>query len=149
MSEKLSAAIEELEAQLEFQLREVVETKRVINNLRKRMGQDPLYEDESVESNGSIRPDAFYGKPFATAAQEFLERRKGARSAADILLGLEEGGFDFRATGWKKADDRLRMVAISLAKNVQKFHKLPNSTFGLLSWYPNIVTGKDETDEGE
>jgi hypothetical protein len=38
---------------------------------------------------------------------------------------------------WKK-DDRLRSLALSLAKNtgaVGKFHKLKNGSFGLRSWY--------------
>ena len=41
------------------------------------------------------------------------------------------GGFDFDATGWEEKD-RLRMLAIALAKNNVKFHKLPNGTVG--SW---------------
>ena len=148
MSEKLNAAIEELQSQLELQLQEVAETKKVINNLRKRMGLAPLYEDVTIEQTANIRPDQFYGKPFATAAQEYLERSKRACSAAEILAGLVQGGFDFRTTNWKSEEDRLRMVAISLAKNNVKFHKLPNNTFGLVPWYPN-VTEKDETGDAE
>src|SRR5436190_23448728 len=101
MSEKLSAAIEELQAQLELQLQEVADTKRVINALRKRLGQEPLYEDLASDQGPSIRRDQFYGKPFATAAQEYLERRKQACSAQEVMEGLKQGGFDFRATGWK------------------------------------------------
>jgi hypothetical protein len=53
------------------------------------------------------------------------------------MEALERGGFDFKATGWKTSD-RLRMVALSLAKNNKYFHKLPNNTFGLWEWYPEI-----------
>jgi hypothetical protein len=67
-----------------------------------------------------------------------LERRKQACSPEEILRGLEQGGFDFRALGWKD-DDRLRSLSISLAKNNQKFHKLPNGMFGLVTWYPNLA----------
>lgn len=144
MSDRLNAAIDELQEQLESQLQEVAETKRVINGLRKRANLPPLYEDVVAEQNGNIRPDQFYGKAFATAAQEYLERRKQACSAADVLEGLTKGGFDFRTTSWKE-DDRLRSVAISLAKNNLKFHKLPNNTFGLTSWYK--LPGKNETEE--
>jgi len=136
MSDRLSAAIEELEEHLAEQLSDVADTKKMINSLRKRMGLEPLYGDTSVESTGSIRPDQFYGKPLATAAGEFLERRKarGACSADEILTGLREGGFDFEAIGWKEKDN-LRLLSSSLAKNIAKFHRLPNGTFGLLEWY--------------
>jgi hypothetical protein len=146
MSEKLSAAIEELQAHLEQQLQEAADTKKTINSLRKRMGLDPLYNDVAVEQVGAIRPDQFYGKPLATAAQEFLERRKQACTAEEIMKGLEQGGFDFDSTGWKEKD-QLRMLAISLAKNNAKFHKLPNNTFGLLAWYDQAVLNKKAKEE--
>lgn len=136
MSERLVAAIEELEQHLAQQLAEVADTKKTINALRKRMNLDPLYTDVSVETIGSLRPDQFYGKPLASAAAEFLERRKGrgACSAEEILKGLVEGGFDFDAVEWKEKD-RLRLLSSSMAKNTARFHRLPNGTFGLLEWY--------------
>jgi hypothetical protein len=141
MSEKLTAAIEELQVHLDQQLQEAADTKKMINALLKRNGQEPLYPDVVVEQVGAIRPDQYYGKALATAAQDYLERRKQACPAEDILRGLQEGGFDFETTGWKEKD-RLRMLAISLAKNNQKFHKLPNNTFGLLSWYDPAFLAK-------
>jgi|SRR6185312_3508172 len=146
MSEKLTAAIDELQSHLDEQLQEVSETKKMINALRKRMGLDPLYNDVSVEQVGAIRPDQYYGKPLASAAGEYLERRKQACPADEIMRGLEQGGFDFESTGWKEKD-RLRMLAISLAKNNSKFHKLPNNTFGLLSWYDQAVIAKRPKEE--
>src|SRR5689334_4560386 len=107
MSEKLTAAIEELQAHLETQLQEVSDTKKMINALRKRMGLDALFADVSVEQVGAMRPDQFYGKPLASAAGEYLERRKQACPAEEIMRGLEQGGFDFENTGWKEKD-RLR-----------------------------------------
>jgi len=59
MSEKFSAAIEELQTQLEQQQQDVADTKKMINALRKRMGMDPLYADVSVEQVGSMRPEQF------------------------------------------------------------------------------------------
>src|ERR1700688_1526188 len=106
--EKLTGAIEVLQSQLEQQLQEASETKKMINSLRRRMGLDPLYADVSVEHVGAIRPDQYYGKPLATAATEFLERRKQACTAEDIMRGLADGGFDFDGTGWKQKD-QLRM----------------------------------------
>ncbi len=146
MSDKLTGAIEELQAHLEQQLQEASDTKKTINALRKRMGLDPLYTDVSVEQVGAVRPDQYYGKPLATAAQEYLERRKQACPAEEIMRGLADGGFDFDATGWKEKD-LLRMLAISLAKNNTKFHKLPNNTFGLLAWYDQAVLAKRTKEE--
>lgn len=65
---------------------------------------------------------------------EFLESRKQAVQAEEILRGLEAGGYDFDVVGWKE-NDRLRNLAISLAKNNLKFHRLKNGSFGLKSWY--------------
>ncbi len=146
MSEKLEAAISELKEHLDQQLQEAADTKKMINALRKRMGLDPLYADVAVEQVGAIRPDQFYGKPLAAAAGEYLERRKQACQAEEIMRGLEQGGFDFDATGWKEKD-RLRMLALSLAKNNTKFHKLPNGTYGLLAWYDQAVLAKRTKEE--
>ncbi len=144
MSHKLTPAIEALQEELERQLSEVAETKRTINSLLRRMGQEPIYTDDMEEARTStIRADQFYGKPLATAAREYLEirRNRGAVDAAEILQGLQSGGFDFRTTGWKEKD-YLRMLSISLAKNNVTFHRLPNGTFGLLAWYPQATTKK-------
>jgi hypothetical protein len=148
MSETMEAAISELQEHLNLQLQEAAETKKMINALRKRNGQEPLYADVAVENVGPLRPDQFYGKPLAAAAGEYLERRKQACPAEEIMRGLEQGGFDFDGTGWKEKD-RLRMLAVSLAKNNAKFHKLPNNTFGLLSWYDAAVIKRAKEERGK
>ena len=142
MKAELSPAVEALRNQLQEQLAEANETKKMINALLRRMGEEPEFPDAEtgqMRLNGAGRPDLYYGKPFATAAQEYLERRKQACSPEDILRGLQNGGFDFKALRWKEKKDWPRLTAISLAKNNQKFHKLPNGTFGLLSWYPDVA----------
>jgi hypothetical protein len=144
MSSNLNAAVEELQSRLQAQLAEVAETKKAINTLRKVMGVEPLYAEAMEQAATSIiRPDQFYGKPLATAAQEYLERRKQASTADEILKALEQGGYDFAALGWKEKD-RLRSLAISLAKNTKTFHKLPNNTFGLLAWYDQAIVRRVE-----
>lgn len=139
MKEKLNAAIEVLEAQLQEQLQQVTETKKMINALLQRIGEEARFADVAAEQVvvGTTRRDAYYGKPLATAVQEYLKRRNQACTAEEILRGLEQGGFDFRPLGWRD-DDRLRSLAISLAKNSVTFHRLPNGTFGLLGWYPEV-----------
>lgn len=135
MKEKLNAAIEVLMSQLEDQEKQMAETKKMINALLVRTGNKPRFdhvEDEKV--GGPLRRDQFYTKPLATAVTEYLEQRHEACTAEEILDGLKKGGFDFRALGWQDKL-RLRNLAISLAKNTQTFHKLPNGTLGLLGWY--------------
>lgn len=152
MDEKLSGAIEVLLVKLEEQNRSVTETKKMINSLRVMNGEEPLFTDAELQQSQtqgvSNRPDIFYGKPFATAAREYLEMRKRACSAEEIMRGLEQGGFDFE---WH-LKDRLRNLAISLAKNTILFHKLPNNTFGLVNWYPEVTkrkTGREKAHENE
>lgn len=137
MSEKLRSAVEELLQQLKEQQEELAETKRMINALCKRLGDQPMFEDVATErvTLGPIRPDLYYGKGLATAAQEYLTRRGQAASAEEIIRALMEGGFDF--SRWKEKD-RLRSFTISLSKNSKTFHRLPNGTFGLPSWYPDV-----------
>lgn len=138
MAEHLNSAINELHAKLKEQEQSVIETKQAINLLRKMSGEDPLFTDEELnKSPQNIQPDQYYGKPLATAAREYLQYRKKACRADDIISGLEKGGFDFEALDWGKDDrQRLRVFSMSLAKNSTTFHRLPNGTYGLLDWYP-------------
>lgn len=154
MTNNIDAAISDLTAKLQNQVNEVSETKRAINVLLRMVGKEPMFPDESPEQVRvalNIEPDQYYGRPLATCAQEFLEQRKkatgkGAVDVADILKGLEDGGFNFRALGWKD-NDRLRSLSISLAKNNKVFHRLPNQKFGLLSWYPDVTAKKERAAE--
>lgn len=133
MADELAPAVAVLQRKLDEQMKGVAETKKLINMLLKTMGQPEQFHDIE-ESSGIIRPDQFYGKQFATAAAEYLEVRKQACQPEEIMRGLAEGGFDFDVMGWKE-NDRLRSLAISLAKNNTKFHRLKNGSFGLRTWY--------------
>jgi DNA-directed RNA polymerase delta subunit len=137
MADQLEPAIAALQQKLTEQLRMVTDTKRTINMLLKMSGKDPLYTEDDAESSGSVRPDQFYGKGLATSAAEYLTMRKQACQADEILRALAAGGFDFDLLEWKE-NDRLRMLALSLAKNTGaqgKFHRLKNGSFGLRNWY--------------
>jgi hypothetical protein len=134
MPDELAPAVAALQRKLEEQQKAVAETKKTINMLLKMMGQDPAYRDDEDESSGIIRADQYYGKGLATAAQEYLTMRKQACQPEEILRGMVAGGFDFDVIGWKEAD-RVRSLSMSLAKNVAKFHRLKNGSFGLKSWY--------------
>lgn len=153
MSDSLRQAVTEIEAKIKSHLDEVADLKKAANALCRIIGTDPLYpEDEPSEGAvGPSRADAYYGKQFSTAAREYLEFRKRACSAEEVLNGLEKGGFDFDALGWK-GEHRLRSVAVSLAKNTAMFRRLPNGTFGLNAWYSDAPApkrrGKGKAEDG-
>lgn len=137
--EIMMAAVSKLEKDIEDLQLAINKKKQAINVLYDSMGEAPPYEiDGETSISKTIRPDQFYGKGFATAASAYLKMKNQACSASEITEGLKAGGFDFT---WKD-EDRVRMVAISLAKNSYVFHKLPNNTFGLLEWYPDIKNKK-------
>ena len=150
VTNNLEAAISDLTAKLQQQMNDVGETKRAINVLLRMVGKEPMFPDENAEQVGAsfaIEPDQYYGRPLATCVQEYLEARKKATGkkaiqVEDILEALTQGGFDFKAAGWRDSD-RLRSLSISLAKNNKVFHRLPNGWFGLLSWYPDVVAKKE------
>ena len=144
MEDKLSGAIEVLLAKLGEQMRTVIETKKLINSLQQMNGESPQFNDAELQAtdSGPSRSDMYYGKGPGTACREYLEWRKRACAADEILKGLGQGGFDFKEAGWTEEDGRLRSLSILLAKNTAMFHKLPNGTFGLLSWYPEVAKKK-------
>jgi len=147
MKDRLAPAVEALLEKLNEQLSAAAETKRTINQLCSMMGDEPMFLDvESGNSYGPTRADQYYGKSPTIAAEEYLNRRHQACAAEEIHRGLEQGGFDFDAMDWKPKD-RVRMLAITLAKNPQKFHKLPNNTFGLLAWYPSVTAKRDKAEK--
>jgi hypothetical protein len=137
MAEELGPAVAMLQRKLDEQIQQVADTKRTINMLLKMSGRDAIYLDAENERRGTVRADQFYGKALATAVGEYLDLRKEACQPEEILRALQDGGFDFDVAGWKE-DDRLRSLAISLAKNTGeagRFHRLKNGTFGLRGWY--------------
>jgi|ERR1035438_6603939 hypothetical protein len=147
MKDKLTPAVDALLEKLNEQLSAASDTKKTINQLCVIMGDEPMFPDvESGNSYGPARADQYYGKSPTVAAEEYLNRRHQACAAEEIQRGMEQGGFDFGAMDWK-LKDRVRMLAITLAKNPQKFHKLPNNTFGLLAWYPNVTAKREKAEK--
>src|SRR6185503_1569651 len=134
-----------IQTRIETLLEEVSKLKKTANMVADLAGQSPLYADVEEDSKavGPTRADAYYGKPLATAVREYLEFRRKAVPAENILKGLEQGGFDFEALGWSPTT-RLRALAMSMAKNTAVFHRLPNNTWGLLAWYPAATERRTE-----
>ena len=77
---------------------------------------------------------------------------QGPATVREIYETLTQGGYQFDA---KDETNAMRGLRISLGKNTQKFHKLPNGVFGLVAWYPNLKVPQrgnataDEEDNGK
>jgi hypothetical protein len=98
-----------------------------------------------------IKPDTFYAKKMQTAAREYLEMRyasAGNRSdpatPKEIFDAITKGGYQFDAK-----DETVALVSLRalLRKRTAFFHKLPNGTYGLPSWYPDAKKPKATADD--
>lgn len=154
MEDHLLKTLEQAKRKLAEQEAAVITTKKLINQLCEFGGVKPLYADADFTPStsaglGAIRSDYFYGKSATTAVREYLEMRAnsqlGAATFAEIIEALKSGGFDFRALS---EDDMVaqRTVSITMGKNSNIFHRLPNGNWGLLSWYPEAKERKKKPD---
>jgi hypothetical protein len=151
-------AIEELEKELEEIARNATALRSTINLLRSKANLPALSESSTVTgvsdgptsasgTFGQIRPDTFYGKKMGTAAREYLEMRRarnaGPAKPKEIYSAMVQGGFQFDTK-----DETVAMVSLRamLRKNTVMFHKLPNGSYGLKSWYPNAKQAKTADD---
>lgn len=155
---------EDLEGRLEALVRKGNALVEVINDLRAGEGLSPLPSfggggggGVSASSGGAaitqIKPDSFYGKKLQTAVREYLEMRHaiahGTNPATpkEIYEAITAGGFQFEA---KTPDIAMVGMRALLRKRTAFFHKLPNGTYGLTSWYPDAKKPKhaDDADDG-
>ena len=151
MREEMKPAIDALLVDLADQEKQVVETKLLINRLCSRSGMELLFPDAAAgatsASVASIRPDSFYGKVLNTAAREYLDMRKSANlgpaTPREVHEALVKGGY---ASDAKDEVTATTIVRNTLRKNSSVFHRLPNGTYGLLSWYPNAKLQRDDED---
>jgi hypothetical protein len=149
VSEHIERTLEMVVTQIADLERQIGEKKKIANGLCQLMGRDALYLDSGPNNHGGpLRPDEFYGRPLATVVQQVLERRRlsglGAATVPEIYETLVQGGFHFNT---KNAENAKRNLYQSLGKNM-KFHRLPNGSYGLSEWYPNLRRSKD-LDESE
>lgn len=158
MSDHIDQLISDATAKLREQEKAVADTKKFINQVCQFAGRPPAYSDAElvVEDGGSVSfvvtRNAFYGKPLAKCVREFLKgRERGATKEAtleEIMEALRAGSYDLESVS-KDKDGQKRGVAISLAKNSQAFHRLPNGDWGLTEWYPNIRAKRDKANGGK
>jgi hypothetical protein len=152
MSDTIKATIKELQGQLRALEDEAAQLKTTINLLCKRAGMNPIYAETERGNAGTladINPDTFYGQPLNSCIRDYLERRRaagiGPASVREIYDALIKGGFLFNAQSDENAQRSLR---VTLSKATHTFHRLPNGSYGMLSWYPAVKAPKDN-EKGE
>lgn len=146
------ATIAVLQDRLRLQEEKLTATKKLVNDLCRESGRDPLYPDAESGSAGtmtSIQADTFYGQPLNASARKVLEMRRamglGPATVKEIHQALEKGGYQFSTKNTQYAMDGLRQ---SLSKASHTFHKLPSGQYGLSVWYPSIRAKKERDDSG-
>lgn len=162
-----TAALAVLEPKLDELERKANALLQVVNELRTEDGLPPrpfgsgggrstsTAHGPSGGTISQIRPDTFYGKKMQTAIREYLEMRKaagmGPATPREIYETITAGGYKFEAKDETTALVGMRAL---LRKRTAFFHKLPNGSYGLTSWYPDAKKPKaateadDEDDEG-
>lgn len=140
--------IELIQKQIAELDQDLLQKKRMVNDLCGLVDRPPLYDDADLASRSATtatRPDEYYGKPLATAVRMVLEKRQaanlGAATVPEIYDEMSRGGYHFTAS---TEDNNKRALYTSLGKNTTTFHKLPNGTYGLREWYQDIKEGKSK-----
>jgi hypothetical protein len=149
MPNELDPAIAAFERRREDALANVAECERTINTLCKEAGYPPRYTETS--SNNSTRvtqisDDTFYGQKQTPAMRTYLEMRKtqglGPATAREIYEAIKLGGYVFEA---KDAEVALVGMRALLRTQPSVFHRLPQGTWGLTTWYPDAKKPKEES----
>jgi hypothetical protein len=166
MSERLVAAIEEIEAQIKSKEAEITPLKLTVNQLCQIIGEPARYQVDGMGASGqpkrnvlNWKVDQFFSRPLASCVTEYLEARETAgldraASVDDIYEALVKGGYKFEGVTGSE-DNQKRALKISLTKNTTQFAKISENTFGLRKWYPNARTprkngnggGKDDAED--
>jgi hypothetical protein len=157
VSDHIRQTIAELQKALIEDQKKVLDKKHLINQLAELAGMGRIYPDAELQGgpslNLAIQSDQFYGQPLASSIRTILELRKalnqGPATINEIYSSLIEGGFAFET---KNEENAKRGLRISITKNSDVFHKLPNGKFGLVIWYPNVKqpkTIKPNTDDAD
>lgn len=146
MSEHVTQTISMIQCQVNDLERQLIEKKRMVNGLCGLINQAPIYPDAALSPHAGLGPprdDEYYGQPLAKALRMILERRQlanlGPATVNDIYDLLIAGGYKFNTDVEEHAK---RGLYSALTKNTATFHKLPNGSYGLVSWYPGIKPAK-------
>jgi len=155
MAGDFNAAIAALERSLGEIERKANALRSAINTLCEEAGQPAKYPNigesgEHVSVSTQIQPDTFYGKKQSTAIRMYLDIRKsqgvGPATPREVFEALKTGGYQFETKSEITALIGLRAL---LRKNTVTFHRLPNGSYGLASWYPDARTRSADSEDEE
>jgi hypothetical protein len=141
MTEHVAKTIQLIQSQIAELEKELSKKRLLVNELCAAIKQPPIYADtdSSTAACRALRSDEFYGQPLATAIRLVLERRRsaglGSGTVNEIYEVLVEGGYKFDA---KNEENAKRGLYSTLTKSTNTFHRLPNGSYGLRDWYPNV-----------
>jgi hypothetical protein len=144
MSDRLNAAIEELQEQIAQKEQELLPLKQTVNQLCKVSNRDPLYD---LSDGGSISPksklkwrvDQFFNESLSGSVADILAARKdagleGPATIDELYEALVAGGFKFEGTTGNEEHQK-RALKTALTKNSNQFVKISENVFGLRIWY--------------
>ena len=145
--EDLLPAIKLFEGRVDEAERAFNEALGPLNVLRAEAGLPPRVFGGASQAAAApateIRSDMFFGKRQQTAIREYLEMRKaqglGPAKPREIYDALLTGGFRYEAKDETTALVGLRAL---MRKRTNFFTKLPNGTYGLTAWYPELKRQK-------
>jgi hypothetical protein len=108
----------------------------------------PRYTETSANNATKvtqISDDTFYGQKQTPAMRMYLEMRKaqglGPATPREIYEAIKSGGYVFEAK-----DTEVALVGMRALLRTQPnvFHRLPQGTWGLTTWYPDAKKPKEE-----
>lgn len=137
------AAIAKLERGIEEYEQKIRALRTAINTICENSGLQARYAEAQLIAGGNVKlsqiqDDTFYGKKQTSAMREYLEMRKaqgiGPAAPREIYEALKQGGYQFETK-----DETVALVGLRALLRTQPnvFHKLPQGTYGLTSWYPD------------
>ena len=144
-------AIAAFERRREDALKNAAEYERTINSLCKEAGYPIRYpgaESSAGPTPGAgrvqqISDDTFYGQKQTPAMRSYLEMRRaqglGPATPREIYDAIKAGGYVFEA---RDAETALVGMRALLRTQPNVFHRLPQGTYGLTSWYPDAKKPK-------
>jgi hypothetical protein len=151
-NEGADATIAILERGIEEAEQKIRSLRTAINTICAEFGMPARYPESVLSPVGlaaklsQIQDDTFYGKKQTPAMREYLEMRKaqghGPAKPREFFDALKAGGYQFEAK-----DDEIAIVGLRALLRTQPhiFHRLPQGTYGLTSWYPDARRPKDES----
>ncbi len=148
-NEVIDAAIAALDRSIEEAEQKIRSLRAAINTLCEQSGRPPRFAEAMLTPGGTklsqIQDDTFYGKKQTPAMRDYLEMRKaqgfGPAKPREFYDALKSGGYQFETK-----DDETAIVGLRALLRTQPhiFHRLPQGTYGLTEWYPDVKRQRDD-----